>query len=623
MDQLVKITEDKCTLCYACVRICPVKAIEVKANQTFARIIASRCIGCGSCLGVCPENAIKYRDSKEETKALLLEPGIKVAIVAPSISGEFDDITDYRKFVKMIKTLGFDKVNEASFGCDLVARKYASLLNDFKGKYYITAHCPPVVKLVEKFYPEMVINLVPIITPMIATTQVVREINGPDCKVVYICPCIAAKDEALQYTGTPRQVDAVLTFVELRQLFEEFGITEKALEFSEFDEPIGDKGSLYPISNGWMQSVDLSEDLMNGTIITAEGRNNILEAVSKFNASILMIRRHFNLFYCEGCIMGPGTSPGGQKYIRRTLVTDYANKRARNFDRDKWKKNIENFENLAYDRQFQPDDQRVAMPPEEKIEEILKTVGKENYSDNLWGCGACGYGNCREFAVAVANGLAKTDMCLSFTLKNRQEYIKTLKSTNEKLAKTQEALRESEKIARQEKETAREAQELTVAMLQKLPAGVVIIDNKMKIILSNHSFVNILGADAKEIDEIIPGLAGADLKTLLPYPIYNLFTYVLNNNENILDRDVHLENSMLNVSVFTIKKNKIVGAVIRDMYDPEVRNEEVIKRVTNVIDKNLEMVQKIGFLLGEGASDIEQMLNSIIESHKTIKKKPE
>lgn len=609
-------------MCYACVRVCPVKAIEVKTNQNFVKILPKRCIGCGSCLSVCPENAIYIRDSREETKALLQDEGIKVAIVAPSISGEFDDITDYRKFVKMIKTLGFDKVNEASFGCDLVARKYADLLNDFKGKYYITAHCPPIVSLVEKFYPELIGNLVPVITPMAATAQVVRQMYGQNCKIVYICPCIAAKDEMEHYKGTTKQIDSVLTFVELRQLFEEFNITEKALEFSEFDPPIGDKGSLYPLSNGWMQSVDLSEDLMDGTVITAEGRNNILEAVKKFDKSILMIRRHFNLFYCDGCLMGPGSSPGGQKYIRRTLVTDYANKRAKNFDSKEWQKNIEKFEDIDYSREFKPDDQRIEIPDEEKIEEILKSIGKSDHIGNLWGCGACGYDNCREFAVAVAKGLAKSDMCLGFTLKNRQEYIKSLKATNEKLAKTQEALRESEKTARHEQESAREANEITIAMLQKLPAGVIIIDKNMKIILSNRSFVNLLGDEAREIDEIIPGLIGADLKTLLPYPIYNLFTFVLNNGDNILDRDVHLENSLLNVSIFTIKKNKIVGAIVRDMFDPEVRNEEVIKRVTNVIDKNLEMVQKIGFLLGEGASEIEQMLNSIIESHKTRKQEP-
>jgi len=69
-------------------------------------------------------------------------------------------------------------------------------------------------------------------------------------------------------------------------------------------------------------------------------------------------------------------------------------------------------------------------------------------------------------------------------------------------------------------------------------------------------------------------------------------------------------------SIFPIKKNKMCGAVIRDLYSPEVQGEEVTNRVSEVIDKNLEMVQKIGFLLGEGAAETEQMLNSIIESYR-------
>jgi hypothetical protein len=129
-----------------------------------------------------------------------------------------------------------------------------------------------------------------------------------------------------------------------------------------------------------------------------------------------------------------------------------------------------------------------------------------------------------------------------------------------------------------------------------------------------------LGEEADAINEIIPGLVGADLKTLLPFNVYNLFNHVFSTHENILDRDIHINEKLLNLSVFTIRKNKIVGAVFRDMYAPEVRKEEVIKRVTEVIDKNLAMVQKIGFLLGEGASETEQMLNSIIELYKTFNK---
>jgi hypothetical protein len=82
-------------------------------------------------------------------------------------------------------------------------------------------------------------------------------------------------------------------------------------------------------------------------------------------------------------------------------------------------------------------------------------------------------------------------------------------------------------------------------------------------------------------------------------------------------RDVHLNENLLNVTIFSIKKNKIVGAVIRDMHMPEVRKEEVINRVTEVIEQNLDLVQQIAFLLGEGAAKTEKMLNSIIESHKS------
>ncbi|KAB2866199.1 MAG: 4Fe-4S dicluster domain-containing protein [Bacteroidales bacterium] len=600
--------------CYACVRVCPVKAIEVKAGQNYARIIQERCVGCGSCLNICPVNAVSYRSSKKEVLELL-NTGAKVAaICSPSISGEFSDITDYRRFVQMIKALGFTYVCEVTFGVDLVAQEYKKLFEDFKGKYFITSVCPVVVSMVEKYHPDLVQNLAPIISPIIATAQAVHKEYGADTKVVLIGPCIQSKEESKLYNGESL-IDENLTFVELRELFDEFNIKESNFEYAEFDEPIGYKGSLFPIGSGILQAVDINQSLLTGNIISSNGPDNTLEALEQFKSSIEVINRHFNLFYCEGCLMGPGTSKGGKKFIRRTMVVNYANKRLKTFDRDKWEKNIAKNKNNDYSRTFSIDDQRLPPPSEQKVEEVLKAIDKELMGKDS-GCEACGYSSCRDFASAVASGLAHTDMCLNFSLKNRQEYIKTLRATNEKLAKTQEALRESEKKARVEQDAAHEASETITTMLKKLPSAVVIIDKKMKILQSNQSFIDLLGDDALEINEIIPGLIGADLKSLIPYNIHNLFSYVLQNNTDILNRDIHYKENLLNLSVFTIKPNSIVGAVIRDMYAPEVQKEEVLKRITDVIDKNLAMVQKIGFLLGEGASETEQMLNSIIETYK-------
>jgi Na+-translocating ferredoxin:NAD+ oxidoreductase RNF subunit RnfB len=615
---LINIDNNKCNLSYSCVRICPVNAIKVEAHEDYPRVMHNACIGCGHCFKVCSPGAISYKSSKEETRALLGSNDKVAAICGPSISGEFNDITDYRKFIEMIRALGFDYVLEASFGVDLVARRYKELFSAFKGKHYITANCPAVVSLIEKFHPELTDNLAPIVSPMIATAKVVRKKYGQDVKVVYIGPCIAGKKEGKNQKDDGH-IDSILTFVELRELFDEFNITEKKVEYSDFDHPIGYKGSLYPISTGILETAGIDQHLLTGKVITAEGRNNTLDAVRQFEKHIVVIKKHFNLFYNEGCIMGPGTSRGGEKYHRHALVVDYAKRRLSRASLSEWEKEMEEFSDLDLSRKFKRDDQRIPYPDEDKIQEILQIIGKE-YNIDETGCGSCGYASCRDFAVAVARGIAKTEMCLTFTLKNRHEYIKTLRETNQKLAETQDALKKSEKNARRDQQLARESFETTRTMLEKLPSSVVLVDHEMKIIQANKSFINILDDEVRMIEDVIPGLEGADMKTLLPYNFHNLFSYVLSHDDNIVNRDVHFNDILYNVSIFTIRKNRVVGAVIRDLYVPEVRKEEVIKRVTDVIDKNLELVQKIGFLLGEGASETEAMLNSIIESYKMPEK---
>jgi len=612
---LVFIEEDKCKVCYACVRVCPVKAVELRPSGDIPYIQPDKCIGCGSCIEVCHPQAISYYNSKPAVNELLKSEYKVVALVDPSISAEFDDITDYRKFVKMLLEMGFDYVQDGAFGVDLVAKEYNELISDFLGKYYILANCPPIVSLVEKYFPQLIDNLAPIVNPMIANAKVLRELYGSDIKVVFIGPCIGAKEEADRFDGVSK-VDEVLTFAELREMFEQNGIKESNIEFSDFNDPRGYKGSLYPVSTGILQASGINQDLLTGTIVTVENKDQIMAAIKQFEQGIDYISKHFNMFYCEGCMMGPGMKPGGKKYNRQSSVTTYTTKRLKDFNMAKWNNNLKLYQHLDLKRGFIANDQRLADPSEEKIEEVLKIIEKNTSEENL-GCKACGYESCRAFAIDVANGITRPDMCIMHSLKSKQDYIRSLKLTNEKLAKTQQALQNSEKRALAEKQLAQDALETTQTMLHKLPTAVVIVDENMKIIGSNESFVTILGEDAAEINEIIPGLLGADLKTLLPVQFYKLFAYVISSNDDVVGRDVHLNENLLNVTIFSIKKNKIVGAVIRDMHMPEVRKEEVINRVTEVIEQNLDLVQQIAFLLGEGAAKTEKMLNSIIESHKS------
>jgi iron only hydrogenase large subunit-like protein len=205
---LISIDPKNCTNCLACVRACPVHAIQTSVGNDIPTVVDARCIGCGSCLGACRYDAISYWDSTGEVKELMKSEENVAAIVDPSISGEFPDITDYRKFVEMIRSLGFKYVNEVSFGVDLVAKAYKMLFDEKKGKYYITANCPAIVYYIEKYFPSLIGNIAPIITPVMATANVVRETYGEDVRIVYIGPCIAAKREILRSDGVTK-IDSV------------------------------------------------------------------------------------------------------------------------------------------------------------------------------------------------------------------------------------------------------------------------------------------------------------------------------------------------------------------------------------------------------------------------------
>ncbi|HLN20194.1 MAG TPA: [Fe-Fe] hydrogenase large subunit C-terminal domain-containing protein [Bacteroidales bacterium] len=615
LKPVIYIDDAKCRNSYSCVRVCPVNAIEVKPQRDHPYIIPERCIGCGLCYVSCSPGAISFRDSRSDVMALLGSGRKTAAMIDPSIASEFEDITDYRKFVAMVRKLGFDYVHEVSFGVDLIAASYARLFSKSEGKYYITANCPVMVKLIRKFKPELVPNIAPLVSPMVAMAMVLKEMHGQDVATVHIGPCIDAKDEALE---SGKLIDGILTFTELRQLFEELNIQERFVKMSDFDPPLGNWGALYPMPAGIIQAGGIKRDMVSSSVITASGKEEILEAIRDFDKHIDTIKHHFNLFFCTGCMLGPAMQHHRERFKKRSLVRQYAEKRVAALDKNIWKKDMEKWMKLDYSKSFAPDDQRIPEPPAEAVTEILKIIGKNNPDDEV-DCGACGYMSCREFATTVAKGLAVPEMCHTFNLKNKQEYIETLRQTNRKLAETKKALKESEELARREKDIAQNTSDMMNNMLEKLPTGVVIVDNNLKILHSNQSFINIIGDDAKNISDVIPGLAGADLKTLIPFNVYNMFSFVIKEDEPVLSKDVHFEDKMLNISIFPIRKNRMCGAIIRDLYSPEVQAEEVTNRVAEVIEKNLEMVQKIGFLLGEGASETEQMLNSIIESYRNKK----
>jgi iron only hydrogenase large subunit-like protein/nitrogen-specific signal transduction histidine kinase len=456
--ELVYTIRNRCRVCYTCVRECPAKAIKIINGQ--AEVLNERCIACGNCIKVCSQGAKIFLDTKEHFDQLMSSGKKNIAIVAPSFPAEFSEIPDYKQLVSMIRMLGFEVVSEVAFGADLVARKYNELIQKNGQKRYISSDCPGIVKYIERYHPELVDNLAPIASPMVAMARVMKQKYGQNTNVIFIGPCIAKKSES-------NEVDEMITFLELRELFQQKEIEPGKQEPSDFDPPKSGRGAIFPVSRGLLQTAGIKDDVFDGNIIVAEGRNDFQEAIKEFEHGHIK-SRHLELLCCEGCIVGPGTSKEGRQYGRRILVHNYVQEKSEKFNKEEWKAHVAEFKDLDLTAAFEPNDKRISTPTRDEIDEVLRSMGKTEAKDKL-NCGACGYDTCEEHAIAIVKGLAENEMCLPFTIEKLHNSVQELAVSNEKLVSMQQALRQSEKMASMGQLSAGIAHELNN------PLGVVIM----------------------------------------------------------------------------------------------------------------------------------------------------
>lgn len=456
--KLVYTIKELCRVCYTCVRECPAKAIRIINGQ--AEVIAERCIGCGNCVKVCSQDAKVYLQTRMEVRDLLQSNQQVAALVAPSFPAEFSEVDDYRKFVGMLRQLGFSYVFEVAFGADLVARRYKELLEDRSGKGYISSDCPAIVTYIRYYHPDLTEYLAPVVSPMIAMSRVVRRKLGTGVKLVFIGPCIAKKAET-------DEVDEALTFRELRGMLEYAGVTPEASTPTEFDQPHAGRGAIFPVSRGLIQTVRVNEDLVEGNVTVAEGRIGFQEAIKEWEIGNLK-GQNLELLCCDGCIMGPGMSPGGKRFERKTQISKYARQKFSELEYEGWLRSMNEFRDIDVSRSFQRDDRRMPIPSDDQINRVLASMGKFSPRDQL-NCGACGYETCVEHAIAIIDGLAEVEMCLPYAIEELHISVDNLAISNEKLAKMQQALRQSEKLAHMGQLSAGIAHELNN------PLGVVLM----------------------------------------------------------------------------------------------------------------------------------------------------
>ena len=102
----VSLNFDKCRGCTHCLKHCPTEAIRIRNGH--AVIDAARCVDCGQCIRYCPYQAKKAAYDKLSD---LPKEKWKIALPAPSLFGQFDNLDDVDYVLRGLLKCGFDDVS--------------------------------------------------------------------------------------------------------------------------------------------------------------------------------------------------------------------------------------------------------------------------------------------------------------------------------------------------------------------------------------------------------------------------------------------------------------------------------------------------------------------------------
>ncbi|HXE95448.1 MAG TPA: sigma 54-interacting transcriptional regulator, partial [Dongiaceae bacterium] len=343
-------------------------------------------------------------DRMVKTQEMLSSGSPVVAVLGCSFPAFFHALRP-GQLVAALKSLGFSEVHEGAYGARMIAGSYRDTLKTSK-KPLISSHCPAVVDLIERHYPTLVPNIIPIVSPMIAMGRFIKNILGEETRVVYVSTCIAAKFEIQGEASNA--IDVVLTYQEIDKLFKNRGITPASLAEMPFDGVDPDAGRLFSLTGGPLKVFDIQTNFQDNENISAEGEAHTIGIIRDLAAGRIS-PAFVDLRFCDGgCVDGPARDKEFNHFFKRKLIVCHNNAKPL-YDTAAHYRRASVMTDLC--RSYSDKSLKLPTPGKDDIKRILQSTHKFTQGDEL-NCRACGYNSCREHAVAVYQGLADIEMCL-------------------------------------------------------------------------------------------------------------------------------------------------------------------------------------------------------------------
>ena len=416
----VQLDADRCCGCTNCLKRCPTEAIRVHNGK--AKILSERCIDCGECIRICPHHAKKANSSTlDEIKGF----DYTVAIPAPALFGQFNNLDSIDIVLTGLKKLGFDDVFEVSRAAELVSEATRKMIKDNKlNKPIISSACPAVVRLIKIRFPELCDNVMPLLAPIevaarIAKREAIEKSGLPKEKigVFFITPCPAKVTEihSPNYTEHSECDGAIAVskiYPELTQVMDH--LTEV--------EALGQSGLM---GIGWATSGGEAAAMLGDKYLAADGIENVIRVLEELEDEHIRGVDFIELNACSGgCVGGvlnvenPYVAQARIQNLRKFLPVSLNHLEDGELEGMLWENE------LAYDADIFRLDKDIskAMEMMSRMEDIYEGLPHLD-------CGSCGAPTCRALAEDIVRGKAKETDCIFKLRAKIQNVYDQLKNT--------------------------------------------------------------------------------------------------------------------------------------------------------------------------------------------------
>ena len=399
----VELDADLCCGCTNCLKRCPTEAIRIRNGK--AHILSDRCIDCGECIRICPHHAKRARSNQLEE---IEQYKIKIAMPAPALFGQFNNLNDIDIVLTGLRELGFDYIYEVSRAAELVSEATRKLIREKKLQIpIISSACPAVVRLIRIRFPELCGNVMPLLAPMkVAARMARREIikltgaADEDIGVFFITPCPAKVTEINSPHGSEKS--AVSGAIAISQIYP--ALTSK-MDKLKVVESLSKSGL---IGVGWATSGGEAAAMLGDKYLAADGIENVIRVLEELEDEHIHGVDFIELNACSGgCVGGvlavenPYVAQARIQILRKYLPVSLNHLKEDDIDRMMW----ETILTFKADTFRLSDDIFEAMDMMEKMEKIVNDLPGLD-------CGSCGSPTCRALAEDIVRGRAKETDCI-------------------------------------------------------------------------------------------------------------------------------------------------------------------------------------------------------------------